>query len=194
MKPKKGNNMRRYLVATTIAAAFATPAIAAADGPYVGVEGGVTIPQRTDYDVTVTTGATTTTYNNGYRVKHKTGYDVDLLAGYKLGLLRLEAEGGYQRAKIKSLSVSTPLITDVGTASGTTVTASNFDVGNHIGVTKLMANALVDGDFGGGFGGYAGGGVGRAWAKFSGDKDSAWAYQGIDGLRYALTPNLDAGV
>ncbi|MEA3068259.1 MAG: hypothetical protein QOK41_1666 [Sphingomonadales bacterium] len=186
--------MRKYLLAATAAAAIASPAIAAADGPYVGIEGGVTIPQSSDYDVTVNNGTTTTTYINGYQVKHKTGYDVDLLAGYKLGLLRLEAEGGYQRAKVKSLTVSGPLITDVGTAAGTTVTAANFGVGSHIGVTKLMANALLDGDFGGRFGGYVGGGAGRAWASFSGAKDSAWAYQGIAGLRYALTPNIDAGV
>ena len=186
--------MRNYLLAATAAAALATPAFAAADGPYVGIEGGVTIPQSSDYDVTLTNGTTTTAYGDGYRTRYKTGDGVDLLAGYKLGLLRLEAEGGYQRARVKSLTVSTPLLTAVGTAAGTPVTAADFGVGSHIGVTKVMANALLDGDFGGGFGGYAGGGAGRAWATFSGDKDSAWAYQGIAGLRYALTPNLDAGV
>ena len=186
--------MRNYLVLAAAAAAMATPAFAAADGPYVGVEGGVTLPNSTNYDVTVTNGATSTTYDNGYRVKYKKGYDVDLLAGYKLGLLRLEAEGGYQRAKVKSLTASSTLLTDVGTTAGTTVTAADLGTGDHIGVMKLMANALVDGDFGGGFGGYAGGGVGRAWTKYSGDKDSSWAYQGIAGVRYAVTPNLDAGV
>jgi hypothetical protein len=95
---------------------------------------------------------------------------------------------------VKSLGVSTPLITDVGTAADTTATAGDFSVGNHIGIKTLMANALLDGDFGGGFGGYVGGGAGRAWANFSGDSDSAWAFQGIAGLRYALTPNIDAGV
>ena len=186
--------MKICLLAATAAAAFATPAFAAADGPYVGIEGGVSLPQTTNYNVTVTNGTTTTTYSDGYRVKSKTGYDVDLLAGYKLGLLRLEAEGGYQRANVKSVGVSSTLLTDVGTATGTTATAANLGVGGHVGVTKLMANALLDGDFGGGFGGYVGAGAGRAWARFSGDKDNAWAYQGIAGLRYALTPNLDAGV
>ena len=189
--------MRKYLLgvtAATAAVAIATPAVAGANGPYVGIEGGVTIPQTNDYDVTLTTGTTTNTYSKGYQVKRKTGYDVDLLAGYKFGLLRLEAEGGYQRAKVKSLGVSSTLISDVGTAAGTTATAANFPVGSHVGVTKLMANALVDGDFGGGFGGYAGGGIGRAWARYAGDKDNAFAYQGIAGLRYALSPNIDAGV
>jgi opacity protein-like surface antigen len=186
--------MRKYLLAASAVAAFATPAYAAANGPYVGIEGGATFPNSTDLDVVVTNGTTTTTYDNGFNAKYKTGYDVDAILGYKFGLFRLEGEAGYKRAKIKSLSVSTPLLTDVGTAAGVTATPADFDVGNHIGITTLMANALLDGDFGGGFGGYVGGGAGRAWASFSGDKDNAWAFQGIAGLRYALTPNIDAGI
>jgi OmpA-OmpF porin, OOP family len=190
--------MRKYLLATTVSAALATPAFAGAPGPYVGVEGGVTFPHSSDLDIILNnnsvTPPATSTFNNGYNVDYKTGYDVDAIAGYKLGLIRLEVEGGYKRAKVKSLGVSAPLITAVGTAAGTPVTAANFDVGNHIGVKTLMANALLDSDIGGGFGGYIGGGAGRAWTSFSGDKDNAWAFQGIAGLRYALSPNVDAGL
>jgi opacity protein-like surface antigen len=184
-------NMRNLLMAATASVVLAAPAFAGAPGPYVGVEGGITLPQNSDLDVILNN---TTTYNDGYKVDYKNGYDVDAIAGYKLGPVRLEAEGAYKRAKVKSLGVSTPLITDVGTASDTTATAADFSVGNHIGIASLMANALLDGDFGGGFGGYIGGGAGRAWASLAGDKDNAWAYQGIAGLRYALTPNVDAGV
>jgi opacity protein-like surface antigen len=183
--------MRKYLLVATAAAVLATPAFAAADGPYVGIEGGATFPNSTDLDVILNN---TTTYDNAYNVKYKTGYDVDAIIGYKLGLFRLEGEAGYKRAKVKSLGVSTPLITDVGTAAGVTATANDFSVGNHIGIKSLMANALLDGDFGGGFGGYAGGGAGRAWANLAGDSDNAWAFQGIAGLRYALSPNVDAGL
>lgn len=179
-------------------ACFATPALAGAPGPYVGVEGGVTLPQSSDLDVilnnTSATPPTTTTYSNGYNVKYKEGWDVDAIAGYKFGLFRLEAEGGYQRGSVKNLNVNSTLLTDVGTAAGTTATAADLGVGNKIGVTYLTANALLDSDFGGGFGGYAGGGVGRAWASFSGDKDNAMAYTGIAGIRYAISPNIDAGV
>ncbi len=187
--------MRKYLLAASAIAVVATPAFAAADGPYVGVEGGVTFPRNTDLDVTLNQGATTTDFSNGYNVNYKAGYDVDLIAGYKLGLLRLEAEGGYKHARIKDLNVSTPLVTGVGTAAGVPVTAADFSVGNHIGIKTLMANALLDSNFGGSrFGGYAGGGAGRAWTSMGGDKDDAWAFQGIAGLRYDLTSNLDAGV
>jgi len=183
--------MRKHLLAATAAAVLGTPAFAAADGPYVGIEGGVTFPRNSDLDVILNN---TTTFNNGYTVDYKDGYDVDAIAGYKLGFFRLEGEGAYKRAKVKDFAVSAPLITAVGTAAGTTATAANFSVGNHIGVASLMANALLDGDFGGGFGGYVGGGAGRAWASMAGDKDNAWAFQGIAGLRYAVTPNLDAGL
>jgi opacity protein-like surface antigen len=183
--------MRKYLLAATAAAVLATPAFAAANGPYVGIEGGATFPNSTDLDVILNN---TTSFDNAYNVKYKTGYDVDAIIGYKFGLFKLEGEAGYKRAKIKSLGVSTPLVTAVGTAAGVTATPDDFSVGNHIGIKSLMANALIDGDFGGGFGGYAGGGAGRAWANLAGDSDNAWAVQGIAGLRYALSPNIDAGL
>ena len=47
------------------------------DGPYVGIEGGVTLPQTTDLDVilnnTSVTPNTSVTYSNGDSVKSKTG-------------------------------------------------------------------------------------------------------------------------
>jgi OmpA-OmpF porin, OOP family len=190
--------MRKHLVAATILGVVSAPAFAAASGPYVGVEGGITLPRSTDLDVvlndTSATPPTTATFGNGYNVDYKKGWNVDAIAGYKLGILRLEAEGGYQRASVKNLGVKSALLANVSTASGTTATASDFDVGTRMGVKYLTANALLDGDFGGGFGGYAGGGVGRAWASFSGDKDNATALLGIAGVRYAVSPNVDVGL
>jgi opacity protein-like surface antigen len=188
--------MRKYILAATALVAFGTPAFA--DGPYVGIEGGATFPQSTDLDVvlnnTSVTPVTTTTFGSGFDVHYKTGWNVDAIAGYKIGPVRLEAEGGYQRAPIKTVDVSPTLLTDAGTAADTTVTAADIGLGTRMGVTYLTGNALLDGDFGGGFGGYAGGGVGRAWASFAGDKDNAMAFTGIAGLRYAISPNVDAGV
>jgi opacity protein-like surface antigen len=191
--------MRKYLLAATAAAVISTPAFAAANGPYVGIEGGVTFPQSTDLDVilnnTSATPATTTSYSNGYNLDwKKPGWNIDAVAGYKLGLFKLEVEGGYQRAKLKSANASSTLLTDVSTASGTTATVSDLGIGSKMGVKYLTANALIDGDFGGGFGGYAGAGYGRAWASYGGDKDNAAAVTGIAGLRYALSSNVDAGL
>jgi opacity protein-like surface antigen len=188
--------MRKYVMAATVAA-IAVPAFAAANGPYVGIEGGVVFPKSTDLDVvlnnTTATPPTTVDYNSGLNVDYKTGWGVDAIAGYKFGLLRLEAEGGYQRASVKNVTAKANLLTDATTAAGAPVLSSDFG-GNKMGVTTLMANALLDGDFGSGFGGYVGGGAGRAWASYSGDKDNAWAYQGIAGIRYAVSPNVDVGL
>ena len=108
--------------------------------------------RSTDLDVilnnTSVTPNTSATFDDGYKVKYKTGYDIDAILGYKLGIFRLEGEAGYKRAKVKSLGVGAPLVSAVGTASGTTATAADFDVGNHIGIKTLMGNALLDSNFG----------------------------------------------
>ena len=188
--------MRKYLLAATAALGVASPAFA--DGPYVGIEGGVTLPRSTDLDIilnnTSATPTSSVTYSDGERLKYKTGWNADVLAGYKLGLFKLELQGGYQRAPVKSLTASSTLLGDVSAATGTAVTTANLPVGDRMGVTYLLANALLDSDLGGGWGGYIGGGAGRAWASYSGDKDNDWAFDGTAGIRYALTPNLDAGV
>src|SRR4051794_41967500 len=103
--------MRKHLLAATAAAVLATPAVAGAPGPYVGIEGGVTFPHSSDLDIvlnnTTASPPTTATYSNGYNVDFKTGYDVDAIGGYKFGLFRLELEGGYKHAKVKGFAVST---------------------------------------------------------------------------------------
>ena len=59
--------MRKYLLAATAVAALAPPAFAAADGPYVGIEGGVTFPSSTDLDIILNTRHHDHRYNNGYQ-------------------------------------------------------------------------------------------------------------------------------
>ncbi len=191
--------MRKYLLAATaVASAIASPGFAAATGPYVGIEGGVVFPRNTDLDVvlnnTTATPPTSTSFDNGRSVDSKVGWGVDAIAGYKLGLLRLEGEAGYQRAKVKSVDASAALLAGATAGAGAPVTSADFG-GDRFSVKTLMANALLDSDFGASrLGGYIGGGAGRAWTSFEGDKDSAWAVQGIAGLRYAVSDNVDAGI
>jgi opacity protein-like surface antigen len=187
--------MKLYSWAAALIGTIASPTLAA-DGPYVGVEGGLTFPRSTDLDVILNdvTQGTSATYSNGYSIKSKTGWDLDALAGYKLGLFRLELQGGYQRSPVKSIGIDSSLASDVSTATGTSVSSSDLGLGSQLGLKYLTANALVDSDVGGRFGIYGGAGVGRAWANFSGEKDSATALTGIAGVRYALTSNLNAGL
>jgi opacity protein-like surface antigen len=184
--------MRIYLIAAAAAATVTGPALAAASGPYVGVEGGAIFPQKSKLDVTLNNN---TQFGNGFEVKDKTGFDVDLIGGYKFGLLRLEGELGYKRTKLKNATVSQPLLTAVGTAAGVPVTADKFNLDGNVSIASLMVNALGDTNFGGSrFGGYIGGGVGEAWANGGNRNDNALAVQGIAGLRYAVSDHIDAGI
>ena len=190
--------MNKYVVTAIALGVIAGPAAAAANGPYVGIEGGVTFPRSSSQNVILTNNtaspATSTTYTDGYTTDYKTGYNLDAVAGWKLGLLKLEVEGGYQRAPIKSVTANSTVLTDVGTATGTTVTSSNLGPDGKVGLKYATANALLDSDFGGGLGGYVGGGYGHAWSTLNGSHDNAPAFVGIAGLRYAVTPNVDVGV
>ena len=183
--------MRICLIAA-VAATLTTPAFAAENGAYVGIEGGALFPQKSKLDVTLNNK---TRFDNGFNVKDKTGYDADIIAGYKFGLLRLEGELGYKRTSLKNVKVSQPLLTAVGTAAGVPVTGDKFNLDGHVSIASLMVNALADTNFGSGrFGGYVGAGVGEAWANAAGSNDNTLAVQGIAGVRYAVSDHIDAGI
>src|SRR4051812_28059077 len=133
--------MRKYLLAAVAAASVATPAIARDGAWYAGVEGGVMKVDRTDFDYQ----DASVSLGNGVSVRHKTGYDVDVIGGYDAGLFRFEAETSYKRAGIKSIRYD-PVYFGV----------SNLDAGGHATALSAMINGLVD--FGNaGLSGYVGG-------------------------------------
>jgi opacity protein-like surface antigen len=141
----------------------------------------------------------------GSRVRWKTGYDVDLIGGYDFGMFRLEGELGYKRSKLKNFRTDTAFGSAVDAAlnpAGTTGTAfafpvddeSAFGINNHVSVLSGMVNALLDVGGDAGVGGYVGAGFGRARVKELGDSDSAWAWQGIAGVRFPVSANIDIGL
>ena len=130
----------------------------------------------------------------------KRGYDIDAIAGYDFGLFRLEGEIGYKRSKIKSADVDGAFVTalegglnpDTGTAF--VFDDTDFDLTDRVSVLSGMVNALLDFGNEDGLSFYGGGGFGRARVKMLGDSDSAWAWQGIAGVRFAISPNMDLGL
>ena len=180
--------MRKFLLAAVAAAAIASPAMARDGSPYVGIEGGFMIVEDIESDVVTRRGALTTSIVDAYKIDFKPGIDVDALAGYDFGMFRVEGELGYKRASIDDVRLSTALGANLG------VTDANFDFDSRGTVLSLMANGLVDFGDDDGWAGYIGGGVGRARVKLAGDRDSAFAYQGIAGVRRAITPNIDLGL
>jgi opacity protein-like surface antigen len=220
--------MRKTFLLTAVAAAsIATPAVARDGSGYVGLEGGVLFPQSQDgtFNATFTQSAQSPAagsaapapgtglvgaapappapFSGDSRVKWKTGYDVDLIAGYDFGMFRLEGELGYKRSTLKRFSTDTAFGTAVETGlnpgTGTAFVfpagdASTFGLSNHVSVLSGMVNALLDVGGNGGVGGYIGGGFGRARVKELGDRDSAWAWQLIAGAYFPVSSNIDIGL
>jgi opacity protein-like surface antigen len=192
--------MHKYLLTAVAAAAIATPALARDGSGYVGLEGGALFPNSTkvDVDVTDSTGADVGSFDNAFRIKNKTGYDVDLIGGYDFGMFRLEGELGYKRAKLDRLRLDPALRTAIEDEIGGPLTDDDLDLSGHTSVVSGMINGLADFGGQGGFGGYLGAGVGRAGVKFSGggdsDSDSAWAWQILAGVYAPVSDNIDVGL
>lgn len=168
--------------------ALATPVLARDGSFYIGVEGGAMIVEDLDLDI----GA----FNNNVTIDHKYGFDVDYVAGYDFGAVRLEAELGYKRAKVDEFQQ----VAAGGFTGGT------FDGAGRTQVISSMVNALLDFGDDDGVNGYVGGGVGISQVKLRNirgtgtngvllsGKDAELAYQAIAGVRAAITPNVDIGL
>ena len=187
--------MRKLAIAMALASTgLATPAVGRDHSGYLGVEGGVLFveDQDLDYDDGILV------LSNAITVNHKTGYDVDLIAGYDFGMLRVEGELGYKRAKLDQLRID-PRIAGGSPGEG-------FDASGSGRAFSGMVNALLDFGDDNGLSGYAGAGVGYASVKYKAaaatpfgplafsDSDSRLAWQGILGLRYAVSQNFDVGL
>ncbi len=187
--------MRRLLLTAVGVAALSTPALARDGQPYIGVEGGAVFADKTKFDLTIDDGRTVTEYDNGASLKYKKpGWEVDALAGYDFGVIRAEAEIGYKRLKAKSVNFSPALATDVGLPDTGPYNPDDFFIDRKASVLSGMVNVLFDLGDENGFSYYAGGGLGRARVKMFDDKDNAWAWQLIAGVRYAITQNVDVGL
>ena len=178
--------MRSYLLAAAAAAAIATPALARDGSPYVGIEGGLMIVEDTDQSVRVDDG---TRFDQGLILDFKRGLDADVIAGYDFGVFRLEGELGYKRLRLDDVAVSDALAANLGITND-----DDFDISSHGSVLSIMANGLVDFGNDDGWSGYIGAGIGRARVRLAGDSDSSLAWQGIAGVRAAITPNVDLGL
>ena len=183
------------LAATAAATLFATPALAQ---PYVGVSGGILFPKDQDIDLTFDALSTTiprTTFKDAVGIDYKRGYDVDANFGYDFGMFRLEGELGYKRAKLDNLELSSAFRSALQADLGRTVNAeTEFDLSGRTSVMSGMLNGLVDFGSSDSVNFFAGGGVGRARVKFAGDRDTAWAYQLLAGVRAPVSDNIDLGL
>src|SRR6185369_5463624 len=148
--------MRKLAIAMALASTgLATPAVARDHSPYVGVEGGIMWVE--DADVDVDDGVTR--LNSAVTITHKSGFDVDLIAGYDFGMLRLEGELAYKRASVNQVRVD-PRISGGGPGD-------NFDADGRGRALSGMVNLLLDFGNDDGLSGYAGVGVGLKYRFFN---------------------------
>ena len=211
--------MGKYLFAAPAVPAVASPAAARDGSGYVGIEGGILFPKDQDADIFVdyetttvgtpaVTGPPDTTFDEAIGIDYKKGYDIDAIAGYDFGMFRVEGEIGYKRSKLDSLEVDGGFIStlnadlnrpDIDVAPDPVetlpaLTSADFDLDGKVSVLSGMINALLDFGNEDGLSFYVGPGFGRARVKTLGESDSAWAWQGIAGVRFALSPNIDLGL
>ena len=188
--------MRKLIIALALTTTtLATPAVARDGSPYVGIEGGILRMENHDWNYS----DPTITISNAFEVGHKRGIDADLIAGYDLGLFRVEGELGYKRASVSDSRVNPAISDSVG------ATVDSFEAEGRSSALSIMLNGLLD--FGADdsrFSGFLGGGIGAARVRdrlilpnigrtFTG-RDSGLAYQALAGVRYAATPNVDVGL
>src|SRR6185369_1897069 len=184
--------MRKLAIAVALAStALATPAVARDHSFYAGLEGGVMWVE--DMDLDYHNSSTGLDLKDAITLTHDSGLDVDVIAGYDFGMLRLEGELAYKRASINQA------ITQVLLSGGSAGDA--FDSTGRARATSAMLNLLIDAGNEDALSGYAGVGVGVANVKYNpsfttpngtiefSDSYNGMAWQGIIGLRYAVSPN-----
>ena len=188
--------MRRFLLAAAATFVVATPAMARDGSGYVGVDAGALFPKNQHVNGTIDfTDPLVTDFGPRQvaTVRFKTGYDVDLNAGYDFGLFRLEGELAYKRAKTKNVDVGNNFVDALNGGAGTSFVDGDFDLDGHVSALSGMLNGLVD--FGNnGISGFVGAGIGRARVKELGDSDNTWAWQVLAGVKTALSDNIDVGL
>lgn len=171
-------------------------AASARDGlPYLAIEGGALKPEKFELDYQLRS----LSVPNGVSLDHKTGFDVDLLAGYDFGFIRAEAEVGYKRASMTGATID-PAIRFNNTGA--------LSTDGRTRVTSAMANLLLDFGSDDNLQVYGGAGIGAARVSLdtiitgpnvapgraiNGD-DRSFALQFIAGMRMPISYNVDLGL
>ena len=184
--------------AGAVALLLATPGMAQqATGLYLGAGAGVNIrqDQKWNFNDPRTDGHADVAFD--------TAPAGNLYVGYDFGAIRADIEGSIRQNDVGDVGVNW----DAFRFRGFPVPAGNdvkVNVKGHERTIGLMANVYYDFEFGSPFVPYIGGGLGvgfNNWkvkipdADINFDYDSPlFAYQGIAGVSYYITPNLAANV
>lgn len=154
-------------VALTIAAASAQ-AQTGPNGPYLRVEGGLSVPS----DMSVRSSALP---GGSASVDRDLGWIAGAAAGYQFGPFRAEVNGDYSRNGVKSV-----------TSGGQTISG----IGGHTQNISIMVNGLYDINLGMPIVPYIGAGAGAT--DFGNGSTDRWGFaiQPIVGVSYSITPQI----
>ena len=190
--------MRKLVTAAALlSAAIATPALARDGSLYVGVDAGIMKPNR--LDLRFVNGATSV--SDALRIRHKVGYDIDVVFGQDLGMFRLEGEFGYKRAALKDAEAAPAALAALSQPNLTT----HYTATGRVRILSSMVNALVDLGPEDGFNGSVGIGAGGARTYYRtrlfpsspldfSNWDGAFAWQVLAQVRYPISQHFDAGI
>jgi opacity protein-like surface antigen len=172
----------------------------AAQGFYAGLHGGAVFLGKSHYDdqtgtASTTSGGTTTVTVSDIEQEFDRGFAIGGEAGYAFGNgFRVGGEVTYRHNDLGDISA------DLSTVSGSTATSGNVD--EDISSWAFTLNGYFDIATGSPFTPYVGVGAGAAIVNLDletnlgniDDSDTVFAYQGIVGLAFALSQNVDVGV
>ena len=182
--------MYKLLLTSAAALALASPASARDGSGYVGLELGMSIDTDAEFDLRASDGTDVVDLDDAFKIDFRPGRDFDLIAGYDLGLVRVEAELGYKRVTLGTVNFDD----DLEDALEDDLGDLDFDVSGRATSYSLMGNVLFDVLNVEGASAFIGAGAGRARVKMLGETDSAWAWQLLAGMRTPVSSNVDVGV
>jgi opacity protein-like surface antigen len=162
--------IRKVALLVGFCVCLSTPAMSA-DGPYLGVNVGITMPS--DSDISDPSG-------NG-RISFDSGVALSATIGQKIGIGRLEAELGYKKADLKKVFVD-----GLGSAA----------VNGDISVLSLMGNGYIDFGANPSIKPYIMAGIGGAKLKLKSsdmdadEEDNVFAYQAGVGCGIAISKDV----
>jgi opacity protein-like surface antigen len=215
--------MNKFVGLLAAVSGLSSAGIAHAGTPYAGVEGGVSYGRVSDVDEHVSFVATqnpstpvapappaASEFDDVFAVRYDRGYDVGLIGGYDFGYFRLELELAQKKAglgKLKSDDITEEFLTSLNSALNRPSAApdpaapgqpalaiDDFDLSGGMRIRSAMINGFGDLGITKRLFAYGGGGYGRTWTRALGDSDSAWGWQWMAGLRYALNPKVELGL
>lgn len=197
------------------------PTAALADGPYIGLSGGIALPEDSqnsgEFDTAVPEtpdfGSIPADTSVGWETEFDTGFALNAQFGYAFDNgFRVELEGAYSRYDVDTHSGLTVGGADIDGVDSAVLTrgtpdAANPTVGDLIAdgqgnVTNfgIFGNIFYDIQTGSGFKPFVGGGIGYQWVdvefepsgvEVANDDDGVFAYQLMAGASYELSPSTE---